>query len=126
MQHLNGRTARQDASGEIYVITAEGEDIPDYVEWDREYYPKGESQNPVTSHVATLYLNVGKKEKISRGDIVGFLIAKGGLDAKEIGRISLRDHSALVAIPRTKAKAVIQALTPHKIKNTRAKITLLA
>ena len=124
--HRNGRTARQDASGEIYVITAEGEDIPDYVEWDREYYPKGESQNPVTSHVATLYLNVGKKEKISRGDIVGFLIAKGGLDAKEIGRISLRDHSALVAIPRTKAKAVIQALTPHKIKNTRAKITLLA
>lgn len=124
--HRNGRTARQDANGEIYVITAEGEDIPEYVEWDREYYPTGKSNAPVKSHSATLYFNVGKKEKISRGDIVGFLIAKGGLDAKEIGRISLRDHSALVAIPSDKAKATLRQLEPHKIKNTRAKISLLA
>ncbi|MCM1136994.1 MAG: DEAD/DEAH box helicase [Duncaniella sp.] len=124
--HRNGRTARQDASGEIFVITAEGEDIPDHVEWDREYYPKGKSANPVRSHSATLYFNVGKKEKISRGDIVGFLIAKGGLEAKEIGKIALRDHAALVAVPRDKAKKILQALEPHKIKNTRAKISLLA
>lgn len=123
--HRNGRTARQDASGEIYVITAEGEDIPPYVEWDREYYPSGRNDNPVTSHTATLYFNVGKKEKISRGDIVGFLIAKGGLESAEIGRISLRDHSALVAVPREKAKATLAVLQPHKIKNTRAKVTLL-
>lgn len=123
--HRNGRTARQDASGEIFVITAEGEDIPEYVEWDRDYYPKGKSSNPVRSHSATLYFNVGKKEKISRGDIVGFLIAKGGLDAKEIGKIALRDHSALVAVPRDKATQILNALQPHKIKNTRAKISIL-
>ncbi|MDE7146646.1 MAG: DEAD/DEAH box helicase [Duncaniella sp.] len=123
--HRNGRTARQDASGEVYVITAEGEDIPEYVEWDREYYPTGRNANPLSSHAATLYFNIGKKEKISRGDIVGFLIAKGGLESGEIGRISLRDHSALVAIPRSKAHETLHMLQPHKIKNTRAKISLL-
>lgn len=123
--HRNGRTARQDAEGEVYVITTDDESIPEYIEWDRDYVPQGKSDRPITSSVATLYFNVGKKEKISRGDIVGFLIAKGGLEAGQIGRIALRDHSALVAVPRSEGRRLVKALTPEKIKNTRAKISLL-
>lgn len=123
--HRNGRTARVDASGTVYVITAEGENIPDYVEWDRDYYPSGKNTNPIKPTAATLYFNVGKKEKISRGDIVGYLIAKGALDAGEIGRISLRDHCALVAVPPAKAREVTAALASQKIKNTRVKVTIL-
>lgn len=123
--HRNGRTARQDAEGEVYVITTDDESIPEYIEWDRDYVPQGKSERPITSSVATLYFNVGKKEKISRGDIVGFLIAKGGLEAGQIGRIALRDHSALVAVPRSEGRRLVKALTPEKIKNTRAKISLL-
>lgn len=123
--HRNGRTARQDARGEVYVITTDEENIPDYVEWDRDYVPQGHSDKPIESLTATLYFNVGKKEKISRGDIVGFLIAKGGLDAGQIGRIALRDHCALVAVPRSEAKRLIRDLAPERIKNTRAKISLL-
>lgn len=124
--HRNGRTARQDASGEVFVITTEGEDIPDYINFDRSYTPTGVSADPIRSGVATLYFNVGKKEKISRGDIVGFLIAKGGLTKEEIGRIALRDHAALVAVPRDKARDLVKTLAPEKIKNTRAKITRLS
>lgn len=123
--HRNGRTARQDAEGEVYVITTDDESIPEYIEWDRDYVPQGKSYRPITSSVATLYFNVGKKEKISRGDIVGFLIAKGGLEAGQIGRIALRDHSALVAVPRSEGRRLVKALAPEKIKNTRAKISLL-
>lgn len=123
--HRNGRTARQDAEGEVYVITTDDESIPEYIEWDRDYVPQGKSERPITSSVATLYFNVGKKEKISRGDIVGFLIAKGGLEAGQIGRIALRDHSALVAVPRSEGRRLVKALAPEKIKNTRAKISLL-
>lgn len=123
--HRNGRTARQDAEGEVYVITTDDESIPEYIEWDRDYVPQGKSERPITSSVATLYFNVGKKEKISRGDIVGFLIAKGGLEAGQIGRIALRDHSALVAVPRSEGRRLVKALMPEKIKNTRAKISLL-
>ena len=124
--HRNGRTARQDATDEVYVITSDGENIPDYVEWDRDYVPQGHSDRPITTTTATLYFNVGKKEKISRGDIVGFLIAKGGLEASQIGRIALRDHSALVAVPSSEAQRLIRQLSTEKIKNTRAKISLLA
>ena len=123
--HRNGRTARQEAKGDIYVITAEGEDIPYYVTTDRDYAPTGHSSDPIHSDTATLYFNVGKKEKISRGDIVGFLIAKGGLTASEIGVITLRDHAALVGVPRKKARELLARLSPEKIKNTRAKISLL-
>lgn len=123
--HRNGRTARQEAKGDIYVITAEGEDIPYYITTDRDYAPTGHSADPIRSETATLYFNVGKKEKISKGDIVGFLIAKGGLTSDEIGVITLRDHSALVGIPRAKGKTLVDLLGRERIKNTRAKISLL-
>ena len=123
--HRNGRTARQQASGEVYVITSEGENQPEYLEWDRELVPQGKSSDPIVSDTATLYFNVGKKEKISRGDIVGFIVAKGNLDAGAIGRIALRDHSALVAVPLKEAARLIDTLNSHKIKNTRARITRL-
>ncbi len=127
--HRNGRTARQDASGEVYVLTSEGEDIPDYVNFDREYFPTGHNDNPIRSTTATLYLNAGKKEKISRGDIVGFLIAQGGLTSDQIGRITLRDHSALVAIDRDAFEAhpdLLQRLNSARLKNTRVRITRMA
>ncbi|MDE7147089.1 MAG: DbpA RNA binding domain-containing protein, partial [Duncaniella sp.] len=57
--------------------------------------------------------------------IVGFLVAKGNLDAGAIGRIALRDHSALVAVPLKEAARLVDILNSHKIKNTRARITRL-
>ena len=75
--HRNGRTARMGASGTAYVIIADEENIPEYVDWQRDYNPKSAAADGFRSDVATLYLNAGKKEKISRGDIVGYLIQKG-------------------------------------------------
>ncbi len=127
--HRNGRTARQSAGGEVYVITAEGDDVPYYVCTDRDYVPTGHNDNPIRSTIATLYFNVGKKEKISKGDIVGFLIAQGGLTPEEIGNITLRDHSALVAVPRVlleKGSDLLPRLNASRIKNTRARITRMA
>jgi superfamily II DNA/RNA helicase len=123
--HRNGRTARMGAAGTAFVIFAEGENIPDYVAWSREYAPKGASQNAIRSDVATLYFNAGKKEKISRGDIAGFLIQKGGLTMDEVGRITVNDHSAIAAVPRAKVGKVAEAIAPYKLKNVRVKITPL-
>lgn len=123
--HRNGRTARMGADGVVYVITAEGENIPEYIEYDRSYVPTGKSENPITAGVVTLYFNAGKKEKISRGDIVGYLVNKGGLEASKIGKIVVKDHCALVAIPVDDAKATLNAIAPHKIKNTRVRVTIL-
>lgn len=126
--HRNGRTGRLGGVvGKIYVITAEDETIPAAVTWDREFhFGHNDTPRPFRRDVATLYFNVGRREKISRGDIVGYLVNKGGLTAGEIGRIDLRDHCALVAVPCDKARAVVAAVAPHKIKNTRAKVSINA
>lgn len=125
--HRNGRTARMGASGTAYVIIAEDENIPDSVTWERELYPSGETpaDGGIHSNVATLYFNAGKKEKISRGDIAGFLMQKGGLAKDEVGKIVVNDHSAIAAVPRDKAAATIEATAPYRLKNTKVKITLL-
>lgn len=123
--HRNGRTARMGADGVVYVITAEGENISEYIDFDRSYIPSGTSVNPIVADVVTLYFNAGKKEKISRGDIVGYLVNKGGLDASKIGKIVVKDHCALVAVPVGDAKATLTAIAPHKIKNTRVKVSIL-
>lgn len=123
--HRNGRTARMGASGTAYVIIAEEENIPDAVRWDREIYAGEPAPEGIRSDVATLYFNAGKKEKISRGDIAGFLMQKGGLTKDEVGKIMVNDHSAIAAVPRSKAAKVIETVAPYKLKNTKVKISLL-
>lgn len=123
--HRNGRTARMGASGTVYVIIHEGEDVPDYIRFDRKYAPTGTNPDPIRAHWSTLHINAGRREKISRGDIVGFLIAHGGLEPDEIGRIAVHDHNALVAVPAGKLASVLSAVAPYKIKNRRVRITAI-
>ena len=123
--HRNGRTARMGASGTAYVIIADEENIPEYVDWQRDYNPKSAAADGFRSDVATLYLNAGKKEKISRGDILGYLIQKGGLTKEQVGKIVVNDHSAIVAVPRQMASQLVEILAPYKLKNTKVRISLL-
>lgn len=123
--HRNGRTARVDATGTIYVITSEADNIPDYVTFDRSYVPTGTSADPIHADCATLYFSAGRKERISRGDIAGFLMKTGGLAADEVGRIIVRDHSAIVAVPAGKADSVLRTVATEKIKGKRVKISKL-
>lgn len=122
--HRNGRTARVDASGNIFVIVSEADSIPDYVVWDSPYNPSGTSDSPIRATNATLYINAGRKEKISRGDIVGFLINNLELEASQIGKIDVRDHSAYVAVPRDILPKIYSLQSP-KIKGKRVRISPL-
>ena len=119
--HRNGRTARMGADGTAYLLTGEGDSLPDFVEWQREYYPKDVHPDGIRSDVATIYFNAGKKEKISKKDIAGYLIQRGGLEMKEIGKIFIWDHSSMVAVPRAKVDKVIALLAPHKLKGVRVR-----
>lgn len=121
--HRNGRTARAGAAGEVFVITSEADNLPDYVVWDNDYHPTGKSGRPVEAHMVTLYINAGKKEKISKGDVVGFLCQKGGLTAAEIGKIDLSDHYVLVAVEKTKAAQLLEVLAPEKLKGKRVRVS---
>lgn len=122
--HRIGRTARMGAGGIVYTILGptENSDTFDYgSEIDIKQIAPLRSGAPV----ATLFFNAGKHDKISRGDIVGFLIAKGGLNADEVGRIDVKDRCAYVAVPADKARSVVTAVMPHKIKGKRVRVTQL-
>ena len=115
--HRVGRTARWDATGKAYFILSSGEHIPDYVEGDVEsFQPVPLSATPSPAQMATLYIGKGKKDKISKGDIVGFLCKSGGLTAKEIGRIDVKDRYAYVAIRSEKLKQTLMMAQGQKIK----------
>ncbi|MCF0204019.1 MAG: DbpA RNA binding domain-containing protein, partial [Muribaculaceae bacterium] len=79
----------------------------------------------IKAEFSTLHFLAGRKEKLSKGDIAGFLSANSGLQPNEIGRIDLFDHYALAAIPHAKAKEVLARITPLKIKAKKVRITLL-
>ena len=115
--HRVGRTARWDATGRSFFILNASEHIPDYVEGDVESYePVSNSQEPTAPKNVTLYIGKGKKDKISKGDIVGFLCKNGGLKADEIGRIDVKDRYAYVAIRREKLKQTLHLVQGQKIK----------
>ena len=116
--HRVGRTARWDATGKTFFILNSEEHIPDYVEGDVVPYAATMPQptEPAQPKMTTLYIGKGKKDKISKGDIVGFLCKSGGLKADEIGRIDVKDRYAYVAIKREKLKQVLRQTQGEKIK----------
>lgn len=122
--HRIGRTGRQGTSGTVYVIVSEQDNVPEYIHFDRSAQPAGDNE-PASAKVATLYLNLGKKDKVSRGDILGYLTGPGNLSGQEVGRIQVRDHCALAAIPADKAGKTLAALSQAKIKGKRVKASLL-
>ena len=122
--HRNGRTARVDASGNAYVITSPGETLPAWVTID-EVYTLHPAVKMARAAMATLYFQAGKKEKLSRGDIMGYIAGNGGIAAADIGRIDVRDHYALAAVPRETARDVLQRLQGTKIKGKKVRISII-
>ncbi len=127
--HRNGRTARWDASGQAYLILGPQESAPDYVKKSggaEKYTFPARIPAPVPSQWVTLYIGKGKKDKINKIDIVGFLMKKGGLGKEEVGRIDVKEHYAFAAVCRSRAEEVLRRVRGEKIKGikTIVEITL--
>ena len=122
--HRNGRTARVKATGNVYVLVNSSDKLPDYMKFDGKFEINADATIQLTAPFATLFFQAGKKEKISRGDILGFISNNGGIEGKEIGAIDLRDHYALVAVPADKAEDILARIAKLKIKNKRVRISL--
>lgn len=121
--HRNGRTARQQACGTVYVISSDKDNRPEFLAVDRKYVPNRQSDNPIRSTVATIHFNAGKKEKLSRGDIAGYLIKQCGLSPEQVGKIVVRDHNAIVAVPAESVGQILKVSQTEKIKGKKPKIT---
>lgn len=118
--HRNGRTARWDAEGRAYLILGPEEHLPDYIQDEvPECSVEGKLPAPVQPSWVTLYIGKGKKDKINKVDIVGFLSKVGGLSRDELGRIDVKEHYSFVAISRKKLKTVLHNVRGQKIKGVK-------
>lgn len=123
--HRNGRTARVDEEGEIYVLLGPDEDLKEFTEVDREKHLDTSIISGLKSNMATLAINAGKKEKVSRGDIVGFLTKECGLEGNEIGKINVFDHYSLVAVPKGSVDEILSKASVSRLKGSKRRFTLV-
>ena len=118
--HRNGRTARWEAEGNSYIILHPEEQLPAYIQETPDIFNLPEViPSPSQPDFVTIYIGKGKKDKINKIDIVGFLAKKGNLKKEEIGRIDVKDHYAFVAVLRKKIKEVLKNIRNEKIKGVK-------
>ena len=131
--HRVGRTARWDQMGRTFFLVGPEEELtalsnlPQSGEglqhWDltaNTHSPSGtDGEKAPQPRMSTIYIGKGKKDKISKGDIVGFLCKIGGLTPQEIGRIDVSDRYAYAAVSRTRLGALLRAVKGQKIKGLR-------
>jgi superfamily II DNA/RNA helicase len=120
--HRNGRTARMHAEGDAYLILNETETVPEYVTREPdEFFLPNVAKKPVVSEWKTIVINRGKRDKLSKKDVVGFLFQKGGLDKEDLGIVEIKENCAFAAVKREKVKGLLARIRDEKIKNMRAK-----
>lgn len=121
--HRNGRTARMDAGGTTILILSEEEKLPAYIKEHVERYELPENLSlPEKPKWSTLFIAAGKKDKVNKVDIVGFLSNKGELKQDDIGLIDVKDFFSFVAIRKLKVSNVLQLIKNEKIKNKKVRI----
>ena len=119
--HRVGRTARWQAEGRSFFVLGPEEHLPDYLHTataDHSPQPAAGAV-PARPRMATVYIGKGKKDKISKGDILGFLCKKGGLENGEIGRIDVKDRYAYAAVAYPRLQELLDRVQGEKIKGVK-------
>ncbi|MEY3576811.1 MAG: hypothetical protein RL394_393 [Bacteroidota bacterium] len=121
--HRNGRTARMEASGTAILILAPQETLPTYIVPEPSIVElPADLTLPSKPDWLTFYISAGKKDKVNKIDIVGFLTNKGRLKKEDIGLIEVKDFFSFVAIRKSKAGSTLQLIKEERIKNKKVKI----
>lgn len=124
--HRNGRTARMHSEGTAYLILPPDGQRPSFLIETPEPFqlPSTGLNLPPLPVWTTLYISGGKKDKLSKTDIVGFLSKQGGLKAGELGKIEILDHMSFVAVKKEAVGALLKAVQHEKMKGKKYKISI--
>ncbi len=120
--HRNGRTSRQDHEGLVFILKDPTRNLPDYMVCNEKFELEEGEPLPDLPQFKTIYIGGGKKDKINKVDIVGFLCQIGGCEKSDIGKILVRDRDALVAVNAHVVEEVVPVIRDQKIKGKKVKI----
>lgn len=124
--HRCGRTGRWEMTGQSYILLGPEEKAPEYngIAFEQtELCPT--PSRPAQPEWVTLYISRGKKDKLSKGDIVGFFCKTGGATSNDLGIIEIRERYSYVALRRRNINQVMNNIAGQKIKKLSAKIELI-
>jgi hypothetical protein len=112
-----------DASGTAILILSAEEKLPAYIDPNVEQLKLPETFSlPEKPQWTTLFIAAGKKDKVNKFDIVGFLANKAQLKKEDIGLIEVKDFFSFVAIRKLKVGNALQLIKNEKIKNKKVKM----
>lgn len=124
--HRCGRTGRWEDEGSSYIILGPEENLPDYADIDFALYELNPPyEAPQAPAYSTIYIGKGKRDKISKGDVVGFLCKQGGAKSDDIGRIDVRERYTYVSINRSRCRQILNQCAGEKIKKMSTRIELM-
>ena len=75
--------------------------------------------------MVTIFINGGRKDKVRAGDLLGALTANAGISGAQIGKITLFDKVAYVAVEQSIANLAVATLADGKIKGRKFRARLL-
>ena len=123
--HRNGRTARMENSGTAILLLSGGEAVPEYVPNDIKEITLPETVVlPEKPKWTTLFIAAGKKDKVNKVDIVGFLAQKGELKKDDIGLIEVKDFFSFVAVRKNQVNTLLNRIKEERIKNKKVRIDI--
>lgn len=123
--HRNGRTARMEASGTAVLLLGPKEYLPEYVQNEAiEIQVPYDAPLPERPKWSTVYISAGKKDKINKVDIVGFLAQKGQLKKEDIGLIEVKDYLSFVAVRKNKLGEALRLIQDQRMKNKKVRFEI--
>ena len=105
-------TAMDMAAAFLKICCGMTEDNKNTEESDWEFGDTGAGEDGMVR----LFINIGKKQRVRPGDILGAIAGESGMDGKLIGTIDMYDKYTFVEVPREYAREVLNAMKNVKIK----------
>ncbi len=120
--HRNGRTGRMNAKGNVFYMVDENKAIPEHLH-TLPYFELAPITEAIVAPYKTMYLPVGKKDKIRKLDLVGFFCKTGKISNKELGKITLKDNFSFVSVVLEEAHEVKERVDNQKLKNRKVRVS---
>ncbi len=123
--HRNGRTARMNATGTTYIILSENEPLPSYLP-ERPEVEKisRDLPLPARSDWVTIVIDLGKRDSISKSDVVGFLSQKGSLAKGDLGLVEVTHAESFAAVKSSKVRQLLKKTSGENLKRKKVTVTI--